>query len=190
MTTATKTRRPVSEHAAAAKAIRRDLKAAFPTVAFRVRSSSFAGGNAVDIDWVDGPTTRQVDRIVAAYEYGSFDGMRDLYEVTNSRDDVPQVKYVQTQRRFSAATKRAGIEHLNAIYGWTLDAEPVPGYPEEVRVRPETDEPIPHGSGWKSSELYRLLQAKPLVCAVCGCAAEVPDVYCGECGTILARTED
>ena len=87
--------------AAAAKEIRKELKAKWPNVKFRVRSESFAGGSAVDIYWTDGPTCEQVRDVVGKYEYGYFDGMTDCYYITNRRDDIPQVKYVQLHRELS-----------------------------------------------------------------------------------------
>lgn len=97
----------VSNHAAAAKAIKAELKAAFPTVKFSVRSESFSMGDAVRIQWADGPITKQVTAITDKYQYGSFNGMEDIYEHDNRRDDIPQSKYVTTSRRPSEETKAA-----------------------------------------------------------------------------------
>ena len=101
--------------AATAKAIRKELKAKWPNVKFRVRSESFAGGSAVDIYWTDGPTREQVRDVVGKYEYGCFDGITDCYYITNRRDDIPQVKFVQLHRELSPARmlkllQRVGIE--------------------------------------------------------------------------------
>lgn len=95
------TLRTRSTHAAAAQAIRQDLKKAFPGVKFRVRSSSFSMGNSVDVDWTDGPTGSEVDRIIGRYQYGHFDGMQDLYEYSNRRNDLPQAKFVSGNRSMS-----------------------------------------------------------------------------------------
>jgi len=67
----------ISTHAAAAAAIRRDLKAAFPSVTFTVRSSSFSGGDSVDVGWIDGPSSTSINAIIGTYQYGHFDGMID-----------------------------------------------------------------------------------------------------------------
>lgn len=95
----------LSSHAAAAKAIREELKKAFPGIKFSVTSDSFSMGDSVHIDWTDGPTTNEVDSIVNKYQYGNFNGMEDMYENTNSREDIPQTKYVQTSRNKSDAVK-------------------------------------------------------------------------------------
>lgn len=102
----------MTTHAAAAKAIRNELKAIFPTIKFSVTSESFSMGNAVRISWTDGATTEQVDKIVSKYQYGYFDGMNDLYECDNRRDDIPQAKYITTSRSFSEEAKRAMAEKM------------------------------------------------------------------------------
>ena len=34
------------------------------------------------------------EKIVSKYQYGHFDGMNDIYEYSNSREDIPQAKYI------------------------------------------------------------------------------------------------
>jgi hypothetical protein len=98
-----------SDHARAAANIKRELAQAFPGATFKVRSDSFSGGTSVDIDWQDGPTTKEVEAITGKYQYGSFDGMQDLYEYDHSaytaavRKWLGSAKYVQTQRNASDA---------------------------------------------------------------------------------------
>ena len=94
-----------TEAAKTASEIRKELKAAFPGVNFSVKSQTFSGGNSVDIKWADGPTRDKVTDITAKYQYGHFNGMEDCYEYTNRRDDIPQAKYVSTQRDMSERTK-------------------------------------------------------------------------------------
>jgi len=94
-----------SSHAAASAAIRQELKKAFPHTNFSVRSESYAGGDSVRVSWDDGPTSAEVEAISGKYQYGSFDGMEDIYKYTNSRDDIPQTKYVSESRGMSDETK-------------------------------------------------------------------------------------
>jgi hypothetical protein len=68
----------------AAKNIRIELKAAFPAVKFSVKSKRFSGGDDINVSWIDGPTTRQVDAIIQRYREGTFDGMTDCYEYERS----------------------------------------------------------------------------------------------------------
>ena len=90
-----------------AAAIRKDLKQAFPGVKFSVTSSSFSGGNAVDVRYFDAVLVEGVRNIVDKYQYGTFNGMEDIYEYTNRRDDIPQVMYAMVHRRMSQEVKKA-----------------------------------------------------------------------------------
>lgn len=93
-----------SGHVLAAKNIRTELKRAFPSIKFKVRSDSFSMGNSVRIDWTDGPTVSQVEQITDKYQYGSFDGMTDCYNYENSQfcDLFGGSKYVTCHRDYSA----------------------------------------------------------------------------------------
>jgi len=94
----------ISTQAKGAKNIKRELQRVFPGVKFSVRSSCFAGGNAIDVSWTLGPTVREVEVITSAYQDGHFDGMIDLYEYNHSeahkefRETNGCAKYVQTDR--------------------------------------------------------------------------------------------
>ncbi len=107
-----------SSHAAASAAIKAELKAAFPHVKFSVKSDSYSGGDSVHISWTDGPTTAEVESISGKYQYGHFNGMEDLYEITNSRNDIPQVKYVQEQRSRSEEVNKLEDVIKNQFAGW------------------------------------------------------------------------
>jgi len=96
-----KKNKTLSTAANTAKAIREELKANFAGVKFSVTSENFAGGNSVNISWSDGPTTEQVSNISNKYQYGHFNGMEDIYEYTNDRNDIPQAKYVSESRSMS-----------------------------------------------------------------------------------------
>ncbi len=61
-----------------ARMIRSQLRHAWPTVRFSVRSDRYAGGSSIDIRWTDGPRTAAVERLVKHYEGADFDGMQDL----------------------------------------------------------------------------------------------------------------
>lgn len=102
----------LSTHAAAAKAIRAELKINFPGIKFSVRSDY----NSIKAYWTDGPTTDSVQKFIDKYEYGSFDGMTDSYTADNVREDIPQVKFVFTQRTMSDATEQNIIEWIKANY--------------------------------------------------------------------------
>lgn len=176
--------RTLSPHAAAAKAIRRDLKAAFPGHTFKVRASAFSNGDAVDIHWIDGPTTDEVEKIVGQYEHGHFDGMIDLYEYDNIRRDIPQVKYVMTERRASRAAFKAIIAQLNQRRGWNLVI-----HPEWTSVTGESDAPMENGGGYRSHEIWRTFAPLSLYCRACHTGTLPGDTYCAECGHITPQGE-
>lgn len=94
-----------SSAANCAAAIRTELKTAFPGIKFSVTCENFSMGDSVDIRWEDGPTTKEVEEFTSKYQYGHFDSMTDMYESSNSRDDIPQSKYVHTNRQLSEELK-------------------------------------------------------------------------------------
>lgn len=104
--------RQLSSQAAAAKQIRQILKNAFPSTKFRVRSSGYSMGDSVDVDWTDGPTRDQVNKLVGHYQYGHFNGMEDIYEYSNSRKDIPQTKFLMLQRDISEQTYLECFEYI------------------------------------------------------------------------------
>lgn len=106
----------MSTQAEAAKLIRKDLKEAFPTIKFKVTSQSFSMGDSVDVRYVDGPTTKQVDEIIRKYQYGSFNGMEDIYEHTN-KQDFPQSKYVHSQRTLTWGASKYTADRIKEKYG-------------------------------------------------------------------------
>ncbi|KKN64667.1 hypothetical protein LCGC14_0489360 [marine sediment metagenome] len=86
------------------KNLRRELKDAFPETKFSVRSRSYSGGDSIDINWTDGPTTEVVEKISGKYQQGDFNGMEDIYEYSNSNvwpDVFGGAKYVMTNRSYS-----------------------------------------------------------------------------------------
>lgn len=136
--------RTKSTHAAAAQAIRQDLKKAFPGVKFKVRSSSFSMGNSVDVDWIDGPTRDEVNRIIGRYQYGHFDGMQDLYEYSNRRNDLPQAKYVSGNRSMSEAVRAELLAYVAERF---FEPEECEGVTENTRM--------PNGMWWVQEQVWR-----------------------------------
>ena len=90
-----------SSQALAAKAIKQYMKA--NGIIGRVTSDSFAGGNSVDASVTDLTPDAYKKLCVFAerYQYGSFNSMEDLYEYSNSRNDIPQAKYVTVNNNIS-----------------------------------------------------------------------------------------
>lgn len=107
--------------AKAAKLIKKILKAEYPDTKFSVTSDNFAGGNSVRVSWDDGAPSREIKRLVDHFQYGEFDGMRDIYEYTNGIEDLPQVKYVNYSRSWSDETKQELFDQIRANYGLDED---------------------------------------------------------------------
>lgn len=110
-----------SSHAGAAAAIKAELTALYPGIKFSCTSDSFSMGDSVHVKWTDGPTDEEVNNVIKKYQYGSFNGMEDIYEHTNSRNDIPQSKYVSGHRQQSDTAKALLPQFEAALNGYTSD---------------------------------------------------------------------
>lgn len=103
-----------------AKLVRQALKEAFPGHKFSVRSSSYSGGASIDIQWTDGPTTKQVESISNAFEGSYFDGMIDYKGSVYAKLDGKPVQFganfIHTRREFSDALVQRAINAIAAKY--------------------------------------------------------------------------
>lgn len=109
---------PGSGGKGAAKNIRIELKKAWPKIKFSVRSDY----SSININWLDGPTERQVETIVNRYEAGSFDGMEDIYRYSESafNDVFGSVQYVFTRRENSDGELLRAFDVLKKRYGGNM----------------------------------------------------------------------
>lgn len=127
--------KPISTHVATAKAIRQDLKKAYPLTKFQVCSDSFTGGTSVAIEWLDGPTSDMVKELVDKYQYGHFDSMQDIYvSYSNQIKGLPQVKYVQVRREISIDTQSKMFEHCKNTYGDFDEITDIHRYDERLQM--------------------------------------------------------
>lgn len=106
-----------SSAANASAAIKAELKTVFPNVKFSVKSDNFSMGNSVHVSWTDGPTANQVQEITGKYQYGHFNGMEDIYEYSNNREDIPQAKYVSEHREISEEVNNLLLPQLTELMG-------------------------------------------------------------------------
>ena len=113
--------------AMAAKAIREELKIKFPNIKFKVRSQNYSNGNSVNISYKNAIPEDKIEAIVNKYQYGNFNGMIDLYEMTNDRKDIPQAKYIFVNREIDQdildtkkleIAKKYGIENPDDNMEW------------------------------------------------------------------------
>ena len=169
-------KREMSSQAKAAAMIRKHLRQQYPHTKFSVRSNSFAGGDSVDIAWTDGPTTDEVEQFTNQFQYGSFDGMRDIYELTNTREDIPQSKYVHCQRSQSRDAYRATVAMLNARRGWALVVDEDAAY----NCLASGEECAPYG--YARDTIFRTFHTCSCVCPDCKAATLPGDQYCPACG--------
>jgi hypothetical protein len=86
-----------SQAALAAKAIKSEIKALAPSAIVKATSSVYSMGSSVDavvIGDIAPEIKEQIEKLKWKYQYGSFNSMEDMYEISNDRSDVPQAKYV------------------------------------------------------------------------------------------------
>jgi Large polyvalent protein associated domain 29 len=92
----------------AAQSIKKHLRETFGIKA-RVSSSSYSGGSSIRIAYVGGPNTDIVEKSLTGLEYGSFDGMQDLYEYSKAPglvlfgQPVQQFKYSFVNREIPSS---------------------------------------------------------------------------------------
>lgn len=111
----------LTEAARCAKQIKQELTKAFPKIKFSVKSKNYAGGDSVDIYWDNGPTTEQVEKYTDKYQEGHFNGMEDIYEYSNNRDDIPQAKYVFAKRELTNELTQYFAEQIAKKAGVTFE---------------------------------------------------------------------
>lgn len=123
--------RNTTQAALAAKAIKAEIKKQFPNISVKASSKNYSGGSSVNIKVIDQPPHifKAIESIAEKYEYGHFDGMNDIYEYSNTRDDLPQAKYVFVVNYKSDEMRSALIEFVKsnfvaddpAITGWQIE---------------------------------------------------------------------
>jgi hypothetical protein len=113
-----------TEAAQASAAIRKQLRK--NGIKARVTSKTYSGGDSVRVTLPDDLLPAAVDEITTycdQYQQGHFDGMFDIYENTNYRSDIPQVKFVFVDASFSDelvesaeqyVESRLNVEHFSA----------------------------------------------------------------------------
>jgi hypothetical protein len=84
-----------TEAARCAAEIRKILKG--KNIKASVTSEVFSMGDSVDVEIkeiIDPQVFKALQKELAKYQYGYFNGMEDIYENTNMRDDIPQTKFL------------------------------------------------------------------------------------------------
>lgn len=120
-----------------AKMIRTDLAQNFPGTKFSVRCKSIT----IRIEWVDGPSEKNVNAITAKYRGTSFDGMTEQTSYNNYTLPTGELIHfctsiISLNREYSRGYLQAVIDHINSSnLAWT-DGEPdfkVDGYAMDIQ---------------------------------------------------------
>lgn len=106
----------LSDHAAAAKHIRAFLKAEGIKGKVKAESSSMTSSVRVSLENGTPAQTKMVTEFANKFQYGHFDGMCDMYEYSNSRDDIPQVKFVFVESDFDDELKQKALDALSKAF--------------------------------------------------------------------------
>jgi len=103
-----------STQAKAAAEIRKYLKE--KRIAANVTSHSASMTSSVKIKVSDMPPDlfEEIEQHCMQYQYGHFDGMQDLYEYSNKREDIPQVKFVFVENRFSDELRQLAWNYIRS----------------------------------------------------------------------------
>lgn len=117
------------ETAKAAKMLKADLANRFPGTKFSVRSRKYAGGSSIDVNWVDGPTEQEVERLTWKYHGADFDGMTDSksYHVSTIKNPDGSITMAQmesdfvfTRRKYSKKVFRNAVKQVCEDRGFKM----------------------------------------------------------------------
>lgn len=91
-----------------AKLVRKALKDSFPGTKFSVRTTKYAGGASLDVNWTGGPTTPRVDAVVKSFEGSEPDASGDFCDPVIHEQDGQRIHYgadhILTMRMITQAT--------------------------------------------------------------------------------------
>lgn len=107
----------IKDRILATKNIKIELKELSPKTKFSIKSSSFAGGDSIDVRWADGPTNEEVNKIIQKYQEGEFDPMSDCYNYHNGDKREFNKKYggvmfIFSKRKYSVKFLRLAAKQI------------------------------------------------------------------------------
>lgn len=110
--------------------IRSVLKESFPGVKFSVRSSVYAGGASININYQDGPNVDAVKSAVSIFEASYFDGSIDYKGLNFTAIDGQEVRFgcdfVFVNRKVSDEVYAAAIDALYEKFAGNFRNDPLP----------------------------------------------------------------
>lgn len=110
-----------STQAQAAAMIRKELKKHGIKATVRSESASMMTAVRVTVYNQANCAENKIKEYLAQFEYGSFNAMEDIYEMDNSRDDIPQVKYVTFTNEISPEIRERAWQIIKADYDLSDD---------------------------------------------------------------------
>lgn len=117
-----------STHAHVASLIKKELQARYPLVEWRVKSAIFAGGDSVDVNYTDGPTSHDVQSICDKYVNSNFDAMTDCSNYEKPGYGGEGVRFASANRHYSKEATDASRARLVSLYHLEglSDNDPIP----------------------------------------------------------------
>ncbi|MCK5236219.1 MAG: hypothetical protein KAR06_04460 [Deltaproteobacteria bacterium] len=148
-------KREMSNQAKVAKLCRQYCKSI--GVKARANSDSYSMGDSVRVKVEDQPPSikKQLEDEFSQYQYGSFNGMEDIYEYSNSRKDIPQTKYLFIENDISDDLRHAAWLFLRKKYPANGESLPV-NYDDAKRLQWSCDE-------WNHDDLVEMQVRKILI---------------------------
>ena len=107
-----------STQAQAAAMIRKELKKHGIKATVKSQSASMMTAVRITVYNQIPATAQKIEDYCNQFQYGSFNGMEDIYEYSNSRDDLPQVKYVTFINEISEEIKDKAWEIVKEWRGY------------------------------------------------------------------------
>lgn len=109
------TKKEMSEHAKAAKEVRALLKA--NNLEAKVKASAASMTSSLTVTLFDAApwTYDAVEKELNKYQYGSFNGMTDMYTNDNT-NDLPQVRFVFVNVTFNDELKQKALDKICEVY--------------------------------------------------------------------------
>lgn len=102
----------MSEHARAAKLIRQHLKKLGIKGSVKAATASMTSSVRIVLDNANPEQVDLINGYAKQYQYGKFDGMRDIYEYTNNRDDIPQVRHVFVRAEYDDTIRQKALDAI------------------------------------------------------------------------------
>ncbi len=137
-----------TEQAQAAALIRKELKKHGIKASVTSASGSMTSSVRVQLaDLVAPWTLKAIESFCNKFQMGHFDGMVDMYEYSNTNDDLPQAKFVFVSNGRSDDDRQRAYDYLRASFA---------GYED----KPEKYEDAANEMGaseWVSTEVHRVL---------------------------------